>query len=179
MDTERVPSQFSPFNANEVTIASDMSQLFRSTDAGASWQTVDFRQIQGNHESRVQFTEDPNIRYSLDYSNVAGSDLTRPSKSTDGGLTWQPMSSGYQGYPFGGGFYVPPIVMDPSRPNRLYSGYSHVVVTDNDAASWSESSAGIASLMKRDPSSSSITTAAPAIVPRCAPRPPAITAMKA
>ena len=50
-----------------------MSQLFRSTDAGASWQTVDFRQIQASHESRVFYTEDPNTRYCLRVDPVIGS----------------------------------------------------------------------------------------------------------
>src|SRR5437660_3345194 len=85
--------QFSPYNANEITVASDMSQLFRSADAGTSWQTVDFRQLQGNHESRVFYTDDPSVRYCLDYANVNGADLTRPSKSTDGGQTWHAIAA--------------------------------------------------------------------------------------
>src|SRR5262245_21468157 len=52
---------YSPFNNNEMYVSSDMSQLFHTTDAGGTWQTVDFRQLQGNHESRVQFTEDPAV----------------------------------------------------------------------------------------------------------------------
>ena len=33
---------------------------------------VDFRQLQGGHETRVQYTEDPNVLYALDYSTIGG-----------------------------------------------------------------------------------------------------------
>jgi photosystem II stability/assembly factor-like uncharacterized protein len=123
--------QFSPYNANEITVSSDMSQLFRSTDAGASWQTVDFRQLQGNHESRVFYTEDPNLRYCLDYSNVAGIDLTRPSRSTDGGQTWQPLAIDPTG---GGAFYLQ---ADPSNHNRLLiTDYTHLWFSADGGSTW-------------------------------------------
>src|SRR5262245_5949662 len=71
---------YNPANNNEIYASSDMSQLFRTTDAGATWQTTDFRELAGNHESKVQFTNNPNIRYTLDYTTVAGADLVRPTK---------------------------------------------------------------------------------------------------
>ncbi len=123
--------QLSPFNANEITIASDMSQLFRSTDAGASWQTVDFRQIQASHESRVFYSEDPNVRYCLDYSSVNGSDLTRPSKSTDGGQTWQPIASDPTD---GGAFYLQ---ADPANHNRLLvTDYTNLWFSGDGGSTW-------------------------------------------
>src|SRR5204863_5482485 len=59
---------------NDLSIASDMSNLFHSTDGGNSWQTVSHLQIQGNHYARMQYTNDPLIRYCLDYTNDAGND---------------------------------------------------------------------------------------------------------
>src|SRR5262245_53874721 len=105
--------QFSPFNANELYVSSDMSQLFHSTNAGDSWEALDHRQIQGNHESRMQFTEDPNLLYCLDYANVNGLDLVRPSKSTNGGQTWQPITTD----PTGG--ELANLFADPTNHNRL------------------------------------------------------------
>ena len=78
---------FSPHNPNELYIACDMGELFHSTDLGASWGVVDFRQLQSFHYSKVEFTSDPNILYSIDYT-YAGTNAARPSKSSDGGTSW-------------------------------------------------------------------------------------------
>src|SRR5215217_3320691 len=80
---------FSPHNANEVYLSCDMSELFHSTNLGASWGLLDFRQIQGNRESQVRFTSNPSILYALDYTSIGGADSVTPSKSTDGGLSWR------------------------------------------------------------------------------------------
>src|SRR5262245_3472568 len=44
-----------PFNPNEMFISSDMGQVFHTTDAGATWADIDFRQLQGGHESVIAF----------------------------------------------------------------------------------------------------------------------------
>ena len=62
---------FSPFNSNELYTVSDMSGLYHSTNLGQSWTVADFRQIQGGIGSQVQFTSDPNILYTLDYSDTS------------------------------------------------------------------------------------------------------------
>src|SRR5438128_12293763 len=89
---------FSPHNPNEIYLACDMSEQFRSTNLGASWAATDFRQIQGNREAQVRFTSDPLIRYALDYTG----DLMTPSRSTDGGATWHQLVSD----PTDGGAYA-------------------------------------------------------------------------
>jgi hypothetical protein len=66
---------FSPHNQNELYISCDMSEVFHSTNLGASWELFDFRQIQGNRESQVRFTSNPSILYALDYTD----DLVTPS----------------------------------------------------------------------------------------------------
>jgi len=123
--------QFNPANPNDIYVASDMSQVFHTTNAGASWQTVDFRQLQGGHEARVQFTEDPNIRYSIDYSNVNGIDLVRPSKSIDGGQTWQPTAVD----PTDGGAYY--LFADPTNHNRVVvTDYTSLYFSSNGGQTW-------------------------------------------
>jgi photosystem II stability/assembly factor-like uncharacterized protein len=125
--------QFNPANPNDIYIASDMSEVFHTTNAGASWQMVDFRQLQGGHEARVQFTEDPNIRYSIDYSNVDGGDLVRPSKSTDGGQTWQSIASDPT---FGGAFYL---FADPTNHNRLVvTDYVNLYFSNDGGQTWAQ-----------------------------------------
>ncbi|MBF0538452.1 MAG: VCBS repeat-containing protein [Nitrospirae bacterium] len=69
-----------------------MSGLFHSTDLGVSWDTIDFRQIQSFHYTLVQFTSDPSVLYSIDYSSSNGANAARPSRSTDGGATWTHLS---------------------------------------------------------------------------------------
>lgn len=82
-------ASISPFNSNEIFIACDMSGLFHSTDQGASWSTVDYRQIQSFHYTNVQFTSSASTLYGIDYS----ANKARPSKSTDGGATWSILSA--------------------------------------------------------------------------------------
>jgi hypothetical protein len=115
---------FSWTDANELTIASDMSNLFHSADSGASWTTVSQTEIQGNHNARVSYTNDPNIRYCLDYSNIAGSDLVRPSKTIDAGATWTPLAAD----PTDGGAFA--LFGDPLNVN-------HLLVSDYNTAYFS------------------------------------------
>jgi Viral BACON domain/Putative binding domain, N-terminal len=111
---------FSPHNPNEIFIACDMGEVFHSTNLGASWDVFDFRQIQGNRESQVRFTSNPSILYAIDYTG----DLVRPSKSTDGGLTWHRLSSD----PTFGEAYS--LFADPaSSSNLIVSDYSHIYLS--------------------------------------------------
>ena len=75
----------SPFNDNEYFVASDMSELFHTTDFGNSYQLVPFGEIQGSVFANAQFTTNPSVLYNLsayDGNNAAA------VKSTDGGVTW-------------------------------------------------------------------------------------------
>jgi photosystem II stability/assembly factor-like uncharacterized protein len=73
-----------PSNNDEFYVGCDMSGLYYSTNFGLSYGMLDFRRIQGGHDSRVQFTADRNILYCINYAN----DLAVPVRSTDGGRTW-------------------------------------------------------------------------------------------
>src|SRR5215467_8393089 len=78
-----------PFNADDVWIGSDMSDLFHSTDFGRTWETVDFRVLLGGSlPGRMEFTSNPMVRYALNDSI--------PARSADGGASWTsiPPSSG-------------------------------------------------------------------------------------
>jgi hypothetical protein len=120
---------FNPANPDEMYIASDMGQVFHTTNEGAVWQTVDHREIHGGHASKVQFTSDPLIRYAVDYT----ADLQRPTKSTDGGVTWTPMAAD----PTGGEAYT--VVADYNNPNRvLVSSYSRLYISTNGGASFTQ-----------------------------------------
>jgi hypothetical protein len=119
---------FSPFFPGEMYLACDMSEVFHSTNYGADWDVVDFRQIEGGRQAKVQFTSDPNVRFAIDYS----ADAMTPTRSLDGGTTWQPLASD----PTGGGAYS--IYADPSSTNRLLvSDYADVYFSSNGGNTFS------------------------------------------
>ena len=123
--------RFNPHQAGQLYVACDMSELFRGSDDGAAWELVDFRQIQGNRDCAVQFTSLSNVLFALDYSSVDGADVRRPTRSTDGGQTWQPLA----GDPTGGEAYG--VWADPTATNRLLvSNYDTLFVSTNGGASF-------------------------------------------
>jgi photosystem II stability/assembly factor-like uncharacterized protein len=79
---------FNPANPSEFYISCDMSELFHSTDMGASYSQVHFSQFSGGHNSKVCFTSTSGLLYSISYINDVGT----PVKSTDNGLTWTPLT---------------------------------------------------------------------------------------
>ena len=113
-----------PFNSDEVWIASDMSDLFHSTDFGATWSTVDFRTLLGgNQPGRMEFTSDPLVRYALN------GDV--PARSSDAGVTWtlKPPDS----------WSVYCLYADPLSTNRLLvSDYTTLKISTNSGVSYSD-----------------------------------------
>ncbi|HEY2759566.1 MAG TPA: hypothetical protein VGI75_02445, partial [Pirellulales bacterium] len=81
---------FNPLNPQEMYIGSDMGQIFHSTDNGHDWSMVEYRQTYGGPNSKVQFTSNPQILYTIDYSS--GGDVIEPTKSVDGGVMWTPLA---------------------------------------------------------------------------------------
>ncbi len=121
---------FNPTNPNDIYIASDMGQIFHTTNDGTLWDTVDFRQVYGGHNAKVQFTSNPQILYTIDYSN--GGDVVQPTKSTDGGANWNPVAD-----PTDGGAIT--LVADYNNPNRLIvSDYSHLFVSTDGGATFNQ-----------------------------------------
>src|SRR6185503_9764221 len=120
---------FSPHNPNELYISCDMSEVFRSTNLGASWEMQDFRQIQGNRESQVRFTNNPSISFAIDYTG----DLARPSKSTDSGLTWKRLTAD----PTSGEAYT--LFTDPNSATKLIvSDYSRIYLSTDGGSTFSQ-----------------------------------------
>src|SRR5690349_6040110 len=76
---------FNPNNPNELYAACDMSELFKTTDLGVTWDPINFNSIQGGNNSEVQFINgNSNLLYCINHKN----DLQTPSKSIDGGVIW-------------------------------------------------------------------------------------------
>lgn len=117
---------FNPHDAGEIYISSDMSQVFRSRDGGATWHDVDFRQLQGGPHTEIVFTNDPNIVYALDSTSLNGADAHRVSRSSDGGQHWTRMSD-----PTESGDLLK-LVVDPSHPDRIIvSDYKRMWVSQD------------------------------------------------
>ncbi|MFO1485402.1 MAG: hypothetical protein U1F71_18720 [Verrucomicrobiaceae bacterium] len=79
----------SPHDASTMFLAIDMSNVFRTLNAGSSWQIIDFTQLQGKQLTEVQFTSTPATLYAADQRRTnTEATINRPVKSTDLGLTW-------------------------------------------------------------------------------------------
>ena len=80
-----------PQDPNEFYVASDMSDLFHSRNAGASWEMLNFRSIMGHQRmTSLQFTKDPTALYTLSADEVM--------KSNDGGKNWTRISPIYDSF---------------------------------------------------------------------------------
>ncbi len=77
-----------PDNSNEMYIACDMGGLYNSKNQGVNWQIQNYTQIRSGMYSKVNFTNNTNIRYALHYTANGIQDQIVPVKTTDGGLTW-------------------------------------------------------------------------------------------
>ena len=83
----------------------------------------------------------PNIVYRVVQGGAGQFPIRR---SMDGGTTWTALQGGFPTPPTPingigsdpGPTYVPPLALDPSRPNRLFSGYNQVVATDDNGNTW-------------------------------------------
>lgn len=117
-----------PTNPSEIYIASDMGQIFHTTDGGALWDTIDHRQLESSDNSKVEFTINSQILYTVDYSS--GGDVVRPTKSVDGGATWTPTTD-----PTSGGVIT--LLADYNNPTRLLvSDYSRLFISTDGGANF-------------------------------------------
>lgn len=118
---------FSPFARGEIYAASDMTEVFHTTNFGEAWSVVDFRQIQGGRQAILQFTSDPNVRYALSYGN----DATTPVRSVDAGVHWTALAND----PTEGGAFA--LFADPDSTNRLVlSDYSNLYFSNDGGNSF-------------------------------------------
>ncbi len=124
-----------PSNPSEIFLACDMSGLYRSNDAGYSWKDINFLQLQGGHDACMQFTNNPQIRYCVDYSTLQGNDCIRPMKSTDGGNSWSVVSGNpYPLQPNGG---ILRLLADYNNPNLvMFADYGTIYFSADGGASF-------------------------------------------
>ena len=111
-----------PYNPAQVYVSSDMTDVFRTDDSGASWRTLDFRQLEGgNGFSGVQFTSNSNLLYTLNGSAAA--------RSADGGRTWGLIPASPSS------LYC--LYADPQATNRLLAAnYTTLYLSTNGGASF-------------------------------------------
>jgi hypothetical protein len=67
--------KINPANNDEFYVGCDMMGLYHTTDFGSSNSLMDFRQIQGGHDSRVRDTQGPKTLYCITSAN----DLALPA----------------------------------------------------------------------------------------------------
>ena len=100
----------------------------RSTSAAGSG---DWREILGGDGGYVAVNPDDTRIVYGSFTNLS------LMKSTDGGNQFKESISGIDDPNF---LFIAPFVMDPSDPDRLWIGGSHLWRTDNAAASWTQAS---------------------------------------
>lgn len=84
----------SPHDGQTMFVSCDMGEAFRSTDGGASWTTIRHTELQAKLFTGIQPTSDPATFYAChlgaDPTTELGVQAVR--KSTDGGVTWVPVT---------------------------------------------------------------------------------------
>ena len=79
----------SPLDANNMYLQCDMSEVFYTTNKGASWDILHFTEmISTGGINTVEFTSSPNILYGVNMDYIT--EEIFPVKSTDGGAHWSP-----------------------------------------------------------------------------------------
>ena len=112
-----------PANESEYFVASDMSELFQTEDYGQSYKVCDFRNIQAGHNTKMVFTSNANLRYTIDYSN----NQAVPVKSIDGGETWTMLAGNPDASAETFGIYA-----DYNNPGRVIISYFGSVYFSSD-----------------------------------------------
>src|ERR1039457_5350446 len=113
-----------PFSPDDVWIGSDMSDLFHSTDFGRTWDTVDFRLLQGGSQpGRFASPSNSLMRCALN------SDV--PELSADGRVTWISIPPD----PYAQSVYC--LYAAPQATNRLLvSDYTTLRISTNSGSTY-------------------------------------------
>ncbi|MGP8216734.1 MAG: T9SS type A sorting domain-containing protein [Bacteroidia bacterium] len=113
-----------PANPSEIYSSTDMTDVYHSTNAGASWNVINFNQLTGGQFAMVQFTNNNNIRYCQSENQVE--EALVPVKSTDAGVTWNPITDPTSG---NGSWYV---IANPQNYNQvIVSDYADLYLSND------------------------------------------------
>jgi photosystem II stability/assembly factor-like uncharacterized protein len=113
-----------PANPNEIYSSTDMTDLYHTTDGGNSWSVTNFKQVTGGQMAMVQFTNNNNIRYCQSMDPV--SEVLIPIKSTDAGVTWNPITDPTSG---NGSWFT---IANPQNSNQvIVSDYSNLYFSND------------------------------------------------
>jgi hypothetical protein len=119
----------SPYNSSEIYTVTDMSEVYHTTNMGQSWSFAPFTQLTGSRATHVEFTSDPNIRYTIDYNDQLG---VFPARSTDGGATWKMLTTTP-----GNSFYG--VWADPSTTTKfLTNDYNSLYISTDSGATYTK-----------------------------------------
>lgn len=120
----------SPHDANDIYLQCDMSEVFHTTNKGASWNEIDFRELVSTGGlNTVEFTSDPQVLYTINLNYFT--DERYLVKSVDGGQSWIITAAD----PTGADAWY--ISADPEHPGRmLVATYDELFFSDNGATSF-------------------------------------------
>ncbi len=113
-----------PANDNEFYVTCDMSQLFHSTDYGASYTQVPFTRLQTGNISTYEFTSNSNVAYCI----ANDGNINYAVRTTDGGNTWNAVP----GNPLAGED-VYAFKADYNNPGRVILGYYGALYISNNS----------------------------------------------
>jgi uncharacterized protein (TIGR03437 family) len=119
-----------PTNSTTLFAGTDGMGIFKSTDAGATWQAANLGLASGFIRSIVVDPRAPSTVY-------AGTQFAALFKSVDGGASWKDASNGIYGHGVTNPT-VTEILVDPSEPSTLYVGASEMGIgkSTNGGATW-------------------------------------------
>ena len=119
----------SPHQPEEIFIACDMTNLFHTQNSGQTWDVIPFTEIRTFPDTRIEFTSDPEILYTIHFDFKT--DARIPVKSTDGGKTWSPLAIDPT---FGEAYYLR---VDPNRTDRLIvTSYDQIFFSNDGGNSY-------------------------------------------